>query len=148
MKYVLAEKGINDIVRENKILLFIAISILAVLIFIGFWVYSNKAYYPELPFEGGSKKEVVEKLDNSKNELVELANVNGFYWLGFKGNQQEGRDKVIEQMEDYGLKYDTYEGSGIFFENGERIIITGTMWTGDYVLYKVPERSYFNRENP
>ena len=45
-------------------------------------------------------------------------------------------------MEDRGFKYDYYEGSGIFFENGERVIITGKMWTGDYILYKVPEESY------
>jgi hypothetical protein len=50
-------------------------------------------------------------------------------------------------MEDRGLKYDSYDGAGLFFENGEQVIITGTMWTGDYVLYKVPERSYVNKEN-
>lgn len=133
--------------KRYKNLLFLTVALLAVFIFIVFWVYSNKAYYPELPFEGGSKKEVVEKLDKSNNELVELSNVNGFYWLGFRGNQKEGRDEVIKQMEDRGLKYDYYEGSGIFFENGERVIITGTKWTSNYVLYKVPEESYVNKEN-
>jgi hypothetical protein len=132
---------------KNKISLFVIIPMLALFTITGFWLYSNKAYYPALPFERGSKKEVVEKLDRSNNELVKLAKVDGFYWLGFRGNQQDGRDKVIKLMADRGLTYDSYEGAGIFFKNGERVIITGTMWTGDYVLYKVPERNYFNKEN-
>ena len=128
---------------QNLVLLIV---LLAVFISIGFWVNSNKAYYPELPFEGGSKKEVVEKLEKSNNELVELSNGNGYYWLGFRGNQKDGRDEVIKQMEDRGLKYDYYEGSGLFFENGKRVIITGEQWTKDYILYKVPEGSYINKE--
>lgn len=90
--------------KRYKYLIFLTVAILAVFIFIGFWVYSNKAYYPELPFGGGSKKEVVEKLDKSNNELVELSNANGIYWMGFRGNHKEGRDEVIKQMEDRGLK--------------------------------------------
>ena len=127
--------------KKNILFLLIAL-ILAVIVLLSFWLYSSKAYYPTLPFEGISKKEVVEKLDKSNNELVELSKVNGFYWLGYSGNQQEGRDKVIREMENQGLKYDSYEGSGIFFEGEGRIIITGQMWTSDYVLYKVPVESY------
>lgn len=122
--------------------MFLIASILVVFTLISVWLYSSKTYYPALPFDGGSKKEVVEKLDKSTNELVELAKVDGFYWLGYRGNQLEGRDNLIKEMENRGLKYDFYEGAGIFFENDERIIITGTMWTGDYILYKIPAGSY------
>ena len=125
--------------NKNKNVLFLIGSILVVFILVSVWFYSSKTYYPALPFDGGSKKEVFEKLDKSTNELVELAKADGFYWLGFRGNQQAGRDKLIKEMESRGLKYDFYEGAGIFFENDERIIITGTMWTGNYVLYKIPD---------
>ncbi|WP_199622689.1 hypothetical protein [Paenibacillus alkalitolerans] len=118
----------------------IFVSVLVAFILLSFWFYSNKAYYPTLPFEGVSKKEVVKKLGSSNNELVELAKVDGFYWLGFRGNQQEGRNNVIKAMEDRGLVYESYDGAGLFFKNknNERIIVTGKMWTGDYVLYKIP----------
>ncbi|MOA35761.1 hypothetical protein D3C78_1572370 [compost metagenome] len=99
-----------------------------------------------LPYENGSKKAAVDKLSNSDNELVELAHVNGFYWLGFKGNSLEGRNKIIAEMENRGLTYSYYEGAGIFFENGERVVITGEMWTGKYILYKIPEESYIGKE--
>ncbi len=132
--------------KKNKISLFLTLILLTALIFIGISFYASKAYYPELYFDGGSKKDVVEKLKKSNDELVELANVDGFYWLGFKGNALEGRNKIIKQMESQGLKYEYNEGNGIFFENGERVIVTGRQWTGDYILYKVPEttQEYMN----
>ncbi|WP_454192939.1 hypothetical protein [Paenibacillus sp. Marseille-Q7038] len=117
------KKGVKANVKTKKDILFLLIAlILAVIILLSFWFYSSKAYYPTLPFEGISKKEVVEKLDKSNNELVELSKVNGFYWLGYSGNQQEGRDKVIREMEDQGLKYDSYEGSGIFLKVKEGLL--------------------------
>lgn len=122
----------------NKISLFLTLFLLAVLVFIGLGIYTSKAHYPELYFEGGSKKDVIEKLKNSNDELVELANVDGFNWLGFKGNALDGRNKIIKQMESQGLKYEYYEGNGIFFTNGERVIVTGRQWTGDYIIYQVP----------
>lgn len=130
--------------KKNKNNVFFQIaSILAVLFFISLWLYTNKTFYPTLPFEGGSKKVVVDKLEKGNNQIVELAENNGFYWFGFKGNQQEGREALIKEMENRGLKYDSYDGSGIFFfVNDEQIIITGTIWTGDYVLYKVPAGSF------
>lgn len=129
--------------KKNKKVLFQIVSTLAVFILIGLWLYSNKTHYPTLPFEGGSKKETVEKLDRGNNRIVELVEDNGFYWFGYKGNQQKGREALIKEMENRGLKYDSYDGAGIFFfENDEQIIITGTMWTRDYVLYKVPVGSY------
>jgi hypothetical protein len=131
-------------VKKNKNNVFFQIaSILAVLFFISLWLYTNKTFYPTLPFEGGAKKVVVDKLEKGNNQIVELAENNGFYWFGFKGNQQEGREALIKEMENRGLKYDSYDGSGIFFfVNDEQIIITGTIWTGDYVLYKVPAGSF------
>lgn len=129
---------------KNKILVLI-VPILIVSAVISYWFYTNKAYYPTLPFQGGSKKEVVQKLEKSSNELVQLAKVNGSYWLGFKGSQQEGRESVIKEMEERGLKYDSYDGNGIFFKNDKRIIISGTKWTGDYVLYKVPAESNISK---
>lgn len=125
--------------KRYKNLLLLTAAILTVFIFIVFWTFSSKAYYPELPFEAGSKKEVVEKLEATHNDLVELSNAHGFYWLGFKGNHKQGKDKVIKLMEDRGLRYAFYEGSGIFFENGEMVVITGVQWTSKYILYKVPE---------
>ncbi|MFC5653453.1 hypothetical protein ACFPYJ_30915 [Paenibacillus solisilvae] len=123
--------------KTNKILVFSGAAILLAFI-ICYWVYSNKFYYPTLPFERITKKEAVWKLENGNHELVELEKVNGYYWLGFKGNQQEGRDKINKKMEDQGLNYDSFDGNGIFFEKEDRVIITGTMWTRNYVLYKVP----------
>lgn len=39
-----------------------------------------------------------------------------------------------------GWKFKEKEGSGLFFEKGdEKLIVTTEMWTGKYVLVKVPE---------
>lgn len=127
--------------KTKQIFFILLSSLLVVIILFGLDVYVNKAYYPDLPFEGASKKIVVDKMKKSKDELVELADNNRYYWLGFKGNQGDGRDKIIRDMENQGLKYDYYEGAGIFFKNEheERIVVTGTMWTRNYVMYKVPQ---------
>ncbi|MEF3302164.1 hypothetical protein [Paenibacillus sp. GYB003] len=118
-------------------------STLTVLFVIYLCLSSNTSFYPTLPFDGGSKKGVVDKLEKGDGQLVELAENNGFHWFGFKGNQQAGRAALIKEMEYRGLKYDSYDGSGIFFfKNDEQIIVTGTIWTRDYVLYQVPAGSY------
>ncbi|NIK76783.1 hypothetical protein FHS15_001908 [Paenibacillus castaneae] len=133
--------------KKNRLVVFTAVSLSLVVVFgaVSLWIYSSKGYYPTLPFEGGTKKEIVDKLKGSNEELVELALNNGYYWIGFEGNQEDGRNKMIRRMEDQGLEYIAYEGSGIFFGNKEKIIITGTMWTRNYVLYKVPAGSYLSK---
>jgi len=133
--------GDPRIVKTNKRWGWIIVPVLAVFIS-GYWLYDSKAYYPALPFEGASTKIIVGKLKSSDNELVELANVDGYYWLGYKGNQKAGMDHVVEKMEEKGSEYDYYEGAGIFFENNGRVVVTGTMWTSKYVLYKIPEEAY------
>ncbi|RXZ79091.1 hypothetical protein EBB07_24275 [Paenibacillaceae bacterium] len=126
----------------KKILLFFLVSALAVLVLSGFWIYSSKVYYPELPFADGSKKEVVTKLEQSDGELVQLAQDNEYYWLGFRGNQADGTKRVIEEMEQRGFTYDSIEGAGIFFDKDGRLIITGKMWSSRYIIYKVPADSF------
>lgn len=133
--------------NAKKIGLLLIVPVVSIFFAVYFGIYASKAYYPNLPFEGGSKKNVVEKLENSNRELVTLAKVNGYYWLGFEGNQKEGKDKIIMEMEGKGLKYNYYEGSGIFFGDTDRVVVTGQVWTRKYILYKIPEESFLGTEN-
>ncbi|MCC3375043.1 hypothetical protein [Cohnella sp. REN36] len=114
---------------------------LAAMLLAGSWLFVSKAYYPALPFEGVSKREALAKLAAGDGALVELAARPGYRWLGFRGSQQKGRERIVEEMELRGYHYTHIDGAGIFFANPnrERAIVTGTNWTSKYVLYRVPE---------
>lgn len=126
----------------------VTVGLWAAMAFAGFWVYFGKAYYPDLPYDGGSKKEAIQKLENSGGELIELASDGSFYWLGHKGNRLDGRNRVIDHMESRGYTYDYDEGSGLFFQKNGRTIVTGTNWTAKYVLYKVPVEARLDERPP
>lgn len=111
-----------------------------IIIFVGAFVFYNKLYYPSLPIENMSKKEVLEKLNNSDEKIVKLSNENGQEWYIISERNISLADEIIKEMvSQYGWVFKQKDGSGLFFEKqGENLIVSTKMWTGDYVLVKIP----------
>ncbi|MFJ7730316.1 hypothetical protein ACIQXF_00345 [Lysinibacillus sp. NPDC097231] len=104
------------------------------------FVFHHKLYYPSLPIENISKKEVVEKINNSDKQIVKLTNENSREWYITSERNQSEVDEIIKKMvSQNGWTFVQKEGSGLFFEKqGEQLIITTQKWTGNYLLIKIP----------
>ncbi len=112
-----------------------------VIAFAAVFIIFNKSYYPSLPIDGLSAKQVIQKLEESDNEVVEIAKDGDMTWyITRSGN--EGilhADENIKQMiASNGWEFKEKDGSGLFFKKDEdRLIATTQMWTEKYVLVKV-----------
>jgi hypothetical protein len=114
----------------------IAIVIIVVFIFI------NKLYYPSLPIENLSAKEAIEKLKESESKIAEIALEGDSIWY-ITSSENKGisiADENIKQMiRSNGWEFKEKDGAGLYFEkDGRRLIATTQMWTGNYVLVKIP----------
>ncbi|MBT2638591.1 hypothetical protein [Bacillus sp. ISL-39] len=122
--------------KKVGFILGIAIVILAVFIFV------NKLYYPSLPIENLSAKEAIDILKESESKIAEIAVEGNSIWY-ITSSENKGisiADENIKQMiGSYGWEFKEKDGAGLFFEkDGRRLIATTQMWTGDYVLVKIP----------
>lgn len=106
----------------KKVLLAIGLTIIFVVVF----VFYNKLYYPLLPIENMSKKEVIEKLNESDKQIVKLSNENGQEWYIVSERNTSVADEIIKEMvsqNDWVFKQK--DGSGLFFEKqGETLIVS------------------------
>ena len=120
----------------KKVLLIIGLIIL----FVGGVVFYNKLYYPMLPIENMSKKEVLEKVNDSDNQIIQLSKENNIEWYIIKErNISDADEMIIELVSQKGWMFKEKEGSGLFFEKeDEKLIVTTQKWTSDYLLVKIP----------
>ena len=124
--------------KKFRLILGIALIIISVFIFVKIF------YYPPLPIDNLSAKEVIRKLEKSDSKLVEIAVEDDSIWYITK-NDNEGiavADENIKQMlSSIGWEFKEKEGSGLFFEkDGERLIATTQKWSKKYVLVKVQDK--------
>lgn len=122
--------------KKVGLVLGIAIVIIAVFIF------ENKLYYPSLPIENLSAKEAIDKLKESESKIAEIAREGDSIWY-ITSSENKGvssADENIKQMiGSNGWEFKEKDGAGLFFEkDGKRLIATTQMWTGKYVLVKMP----------
>ena len=104
----------------------ILITIALIVLLVGAFVFYNKLYYPPLPIETVSKKEVIEKLNHSDQKLIKLTSEKGKEWYIVNERNQSNVDEIIkEMMNEKDWVFKEKEGSGLFFEKqGEDLIIT------------------------
>ena len=114
------------------------------LLIYGVFVFYNKLYYPPLPIENLSKKEALDKLNDSDEQIVHLSNENNYEWYIINERNMASADEMIEELvSENGWVFKQKDGAGLFFEKqGNRLIVTTQKWTGDYVLVQIP--SNFN----
>ncbi|MBT2663314.1 hypothetical protein [Bacillus sp. ISL-45] len=122
--------------KKAGFMLGIAIVIITVFIFV------NKLYYPSLPIENLSAKEAIDKLKESESKIAEIAVEGDSIWY-ITNSENKGisiADENIKQMiGSNGWEFKEKDGAGLFFEkDGRRLIATTQMWTGNYVLVKIP----------
>ncbi|ATP41797.1 hypothetical protein CSE16_18115 [Solibacillus sp. R5-41] len=110
------------------------------IILFGAFIFFNKLYYPSLPIESMSKKEVLEKINDADKEMVQLSNEKGKKWFIVSERNVSVADEMIKEMViQNGWIFKQKDGSGLFFEKkGESLIVTTQKWTGDYVLVEIP----------
>ncbi|MFZ3579567.1 hypothetical protein [Virgibacillus sp. DJP39] len=106
------------------------------------FVFINKLYYPSLPINDISAKEAIDKLKESNSKITKIAVEGDSIWY-ITSSENKGisiADENIKQLiASNGWEFKQKDGSGLFFENdGERLIATTQMWTGNYVLVKIP----------
>ena len=118
----------------------ILIAILLTLSIAGVYIFMNKLYYPPLPIESMSKKEVVHALKSSDEKIVPLTVENGKQWILVNERNQTIIDElIIDMLQNYGWAFKAKEGSGLFFEKqNTKLIVTTQKWTGNYTLVDIP----------
>ncbi|MFG6116872.1 hypothetical protein ACGTN9_17100 [Halobacillus sp. MO56] len=115
----------------------IIIGVLAVLL--GIVAFDSKIYYPTLPIESVSKKEVLESLNDNTEEIVKIAEENNYGWYITLIEQGKAYENLKNFISKNGWQFQKQEGSGFIFEKDDKtLIVTTQMWTGNYVIVKTP----------
>ncbi len=119
----------------------IGIALCVIAVIAAMFIYVNKLYYPSLPIENLTAKEAIEKLNNSKEKIVEIATDATSTWY-ITNSEHKGiwiADENIKQMiVSNGWEFKAKEGAGLLFEKEhEQLIVTTQMWTKKYVLVQV-----------
>jgi len=124
-------------VRNMKKILF---AILLIAALAGAYIFINKLYYPPLPIDTISKKEVLNLLHQSDQKIVFLTTENGKEWFIIdERNQVNNAEIITDMLQKYGWAYIEQLGSGFFFEKqNEKLIVTTQKWTSNYSLVDIP----------
>ena len=116
--------------------LFVIILVLLVITF-GLLFYS-KVYYPALPINSVSKREVVHMVNTSNEKFTKLTEENGYEW--YISNQVKAYEQLNQMMESKGWVFKEQLGAGFIFQReNEELIIESEMWTGKYVIFQIPK---------
>lgn len=118
----------------------ISILILLIAALAGAYIFINKLYYPSLPIDTISKKEVLDRLHQTDEKIVFLTTENNIDWFIInERNQAIVNEIIINMLQNYGWAFKEKDGSGLFFEKqNEKLIITTQKWTGNYTLVDIP----------
>jgi hypothetical protein len=116
----------------------IIIVVVCIAISLGALFYS-KIYYPSLPIDSVSKREVIQKVNDSNESIIYLTEENGYVWYISKMNQGKAYEQLKQMMEEKGWKYKEQMGAGFIFQKqSKELIIESEMWTGRYVMFQIP----------
>ena len=76
--------------------------------------YNTKFYYPTLPIESVSTREVLQSINESSEPIVKIANEDGYEWFITRADQGEYREALKAMLSDHGWEFVTQDGSGYF----------------------------------
>ncbi|MFC4559621.1 hypothetical protein ACFO3D_15620 [Virgibacillus kekensis] len=109
------------------------------ILIISIMTFNSKFYYPPLPIESVSKKEVLESLNDSAEDIVKITEENGYEWYITLMEQGKSHENLKNTIRGNGWEFQKQEGSGYFFKKDDKtLIVTTEMWTGKYVMVKIP----------
>lgn len=123
----------------KKVIVTFAVGIICVLIIP--YLISYALYYPPLPIESMTKKEVLEKGNDADKQLVKLTSEKSSEWYITSERDISAVDDMIKELVGQeGWVFKDKEGSGLIFEKeDEKMVATTEKWTGDYVLCQIPK---------
>lgn len=117
--------------------------IIVALLVVGIVIVDSKFYYPTLPFHSVSKKEVLKSLNDSTKDIVKIAEEGDYEWFITRMDQGKASKNLKQMVTENDWKFEKQEGSGYFFNKADmELIATTQMWTGEYVIIKIPK--YWN----
>ena len=103
-------------------------------------LFYSKVYYPALPIDSLSKREVVNIGNSSNEQIIKLTEENGYDGSLSKVNQVKAYEHLKQLMESKGWVFKEQLGAGLIFQKGnEELIIESERWTGKYVLFQIPK---------
>ncbi|ESU34121.1 hypothetical protein G3A_02675 [Bacillus sp. 17376] len=108
------------------------------IVLLAIFIYFNQLRYPALPADVESTpKEVVQKLNESDQKLVEISKDDEETWYIMKN--EDVNEQIKQLISSKGWIFKNIDGNGLFFEKDDEVLIVSTeMWTGNYRLVKVP----------
>lgn len=107
-------------------------------VILGIVAFDSKFYYPTLPIESLSKKEVLATLNDSEKNIVKIAEENGYEWFITRMEQGKAYENIKKLINTNAWEFQTQEGSGYFFKKDDKTIIVSTqMWTRKYVIVQI-----------
>lgn len=107
-------------------------------VILGIVAFDSKFYYPTLPIESLSKKEVLASLNDSEENIVKIAEENGYEWFITRMEQGKAYENIKKLINTNAWEFQTQEGSGYFFKKDDKTIIVSTqMWTRKYVIIQI-----------
>jgi hypothetical protein len=95
---------------------------------------------PPLPFNNRNPIHVILETEGSDEAMTNIKQEQDYNWFLTKLTQKEANIKMIKYQAEIGWKFVDQLGSGLIFQNKhrEKMVIESQMWTGRYVLYRVP----------
>lgn len=109
----------------------------SILVLTGSLLYYSKAYYPSLPFDSATKRDVLHVLKLAEGKLAKVTEEDGYEW--YAARQGEADEQLQDMMTDRGWQLVEQMGSAFLFKRGEAtLIIESEMWTRYYVLFQIP----------
>jgi hypothetical protein len=95
---------------------------------------------PPLPFNNRNPIHVILETEGSDEAMTNIKQEQDYNWFLTKLTQKEANIKMIKYQAEIGWTFVDQLGSGLIFQNKhrEKMVIESQMWTGRYVLYRVP----------
>lgn len=116
--------------------------VLVLLIAVGIWtVYMSKSYYPDHPVPSLTKAQLLSAIQSGdEDDLIKLTDSDGEEWYAYRGNQNEGTEKIIEIMKGRYWEFKEQLGAGYIFQSDckKDVVVDSEKWTSKYTLYQVP----------
>ncbi|MCP3739279.1 hypothetical protein [Rossellomorea sp. BNER] len=95
---------------------------------------------PPLPFNNRNPIHVILETEGSDEAITNIKEEQDYNWFLTKLTQKEANIEMIKYQAERGWMFVDQLGSGLIFQNkhSEKMVIESQMWTGRYVLYRVP----------
>lgn len=102
-------------------------------------------YYPPLPIDSISKKDVLEYVNISSGKIVKISEENGYYWYIAEVSGEKTYEDLKSLIEKEGWRFKKQVNEGLVFESKQgEFMVSSRMWTKKYIIFNFP-KDVFNK---